>query len=271
MSQLQLPIRYFGGKGGMIDDLLFHFPPPNSYDTYIEPYGGSGVVLFSKPRAGVEVYNDLNLNVYTLYRVLQDETMFNSFKYKAELSIYHEQVMKDYIKSLRSGQLDTVERAFRFWYVNRTRRNGIGSFSVHSISRKNMSKSVRDFLASIEGLDAIHDRLRSVVITNRDALGMIPHWDRCRCLIYLDPPYVHSTRGDTRYETDADDSHQRELIEALSKVKNATIVLSGYNNDLYNSLGWRRADFNVNTIGGNRKTKTKTESVWLNFEEAKLI
>lgn len=269
--QLQLPIRYFGGKGNMIDDLLPHFPTPSDYDTYVEPYGGSGVVLFNKPRADVEVYNDLNLNVYTLYRVLQERETFEAFKFKAELSVYHEQMMKDYAKSLRSGQLEPVERAFRFWYVNRTRRNGIGSFSVHSISRKNMSKSVRDFLASVEGLDAIHDRLRTVVISNRDALQMIPHWDRRRCLIYLDPPYVHSTRGETRYETDADDNHQQQLINVLKKVKNALIVLSGYDNDLYNNLGWRRADFNINTVSGTRQTKTKTESVWLNFDEQKLI
>lgn len=40
-------IRYFGGKNGMAKNILEYFPNKDSYDTYIEPFGGSFGVINS--------------------------------------------------------------------------------------------------------------------------------------------------------------------------------------------------------------------------------
>lgn len=38
---MNAPIKYFGGKGQMFNKIIEHFPDSSTYDTYIEPFGGS--------------------------------------------------------------------------------------------------------------------------------------------------------------------------------------------------------------------------------------
>ena len=57
---MKAPVKYYGGKGTMFNEILRHFPPAESYRTYIEPFGGSYVVGLNMPYIPpVEIYNDL--------------------------------------------------------------------------------------------------------------------------------------------------------------------------------------------------------------------
>jgi len=63
------PFPYFGGKmtiGPAIAALL----PPHSH--YVEPYFGSGAVLFAKPPSDHETVNDLDQVLVTFWRVLRE-------------------------------------------------------------------------------------------------------------------------------------------------------------------------------------------------------
>ena len=65
--------RYFGGKGNGLREIIYsHFPPKSSYNLYAEIFGGGASVLLLKPPFGIEVYNDLEQNVYSLFKVLSD-------------------------------------------------------------------------------------------------------------------------------------------------------------------------------------------------------
>lgn len=269
---LKAPIRYFGGKGGMLTKLLHYFPDPSRYDTYIDAYGGAGTVLLAKPLTKVELYNDLNRNVYSLYKVLTDAALFEDFRRRAELVFYDECTSQEYRRALRTDDLSLLERAFMFWYVARTKRaGGGGGFIVNGSVRRRMSKSTSDFLSSVEGLPLLHQRLSSVIVRNCDALDLIPQFDRHRCLIYLDPPYHHDERTETRYETDADDAHHRQLVETLNAVRRAYVVLSGYDNGVYDGLqGFTKHQFEVKTVSSTNTPKVKTETVWRNFEASQM-
>lgn len=269
---MDAPIKYFGGKGGMIQTLLRHFPDASSYDVFIDAYGGSGVVLLTKPACKVEVYNDLDKNVYSLFETLRHPGKFSQFQHLCELALYDQHTSDEYRKSLRTADLEEVERAFRFWYVNRTRHNGVGGFSINKTVRRRMSKSTSDFLSSVEDLLPLHERLSSVVVSNRDSLDLIRENDTARTLLYLDPPYVQSTRTSTRYTVDADDVHHKALVEALNGLKKAKVVLSGYENPIYTELvGFNKTCFKVNTVSGTRAKKTKTETVWTNFDDLETL
>lgn len=262
------PIRYFGGKGTMLSELLAHFP--KEYTTFVDVYGGSGTVLFNKPYCPVEVYNDLELNVYTLYKVIQDGTMFDAFRTKCELSLFSEQLSNEYRDALNRGDdLDDVTRAFYFFYINRTRRSGgEGGMSINTVVRRKISKSTSDFLSAVDRLEDFHQRMSSVIIMNRDALELIPFWDKTSTFLYLDPPYAHSTRTSARYRLDCDEEHHVKLVDVLLSLKQAKVCLSGYDNDTYKRLvegGWNKSDFDVKTVSGTNKAKTKTESVWKNY------
>lgn|SRR5512138_567685 len=266
------PIRYFGGKGNFVQRIIDHFPDPATYTCYVEPYGGSASVLLNKPYTPVEIYNDLERNVYTLFNVLSSPRLYPKLKRKCDLALYHEALAERYRLSLRDGRaLSPLERAFRFWYVNRTRRVGDGGFSVNTCVRRGMSKSTSDFLASIERMDQIHARLSSVIFTNKDALALLVEHDYPGTMFYLDPPYVHATRGSTRYALDADDSHHERLVETLLTMRHAKVLLSGYDHVLYEPLvgaGWHRHQFEVQTVTGTNTPKVKTETLWANYAPA---
>jgi len=265
----QSAIRYFGGKGVIYKEIIGFFPPKNSYLTYIEPFGGAASILFQKERSPIEIYNDLEQNVYSLFKVLSDKKLFREFKEKCDLSYYSAQLRKEYKEDLKKD-LSLIERAYKYFYVNRTSVNGVGGFgcSVEFI-RRNMSKSVSDFLSSVDRLYDIHNRLSSVIIDNRDAIELIKKYDRKKVFFYLDPPYHQSTRTTARYAQDMSDDDQDKLIDALINIKHADVLLSGYDCKLYDSLcknGWEKIDFNVKTQDGNRNSKTKTESLWRNYK-----
>jgi len=266
---MKSPIKYFGGKGGMFKEILEHFPNTDDYQIYVEPFGGSASILFQKQPSPVEIYNDLEENVYSLFKVISDKKLFEEFKNKCDLTFYSRQLREEFKRELLDENLSLVDRAYRYFYVNRSSLNGIGGFSLSvSYVRRNMSKSVSDFLSAIDRLGDIHNRLSSVIIENKDAIELIEKYDRHDAFFYLDPPYHHSTRTITRYKEDMGEEAQLKFIDVLLSIKKAKVLLSGYDCELYNKLcdnGWERVDFTVKAQSGNRTSKTKVESLWKNY------
>jgi DNA adenine methylase len=60
---------YYGGKYYMVNEILSLMPMHNCY---VEVFGGSGKVLLNKPVSKVEVFNDVDNNIYNLFKVLRD-------------------------------------------------------------------------------------------------------------------------------------------------------------------------------------------------------
>ena len=86
---MNAPIQYFGGKNGMSKHIIEFFPDKETYDTYIEPFGGSYAVgLHMDYVPPVEIYNDLANTVYSLYKVLKDKYLFKEFYFLCLLSPY---------------------------------------------------------------------------------------------------------------------------------------------------------------------------------------
>ena len=268
---MKSPIKYFGGKGGMYNDIFPYFPDPDTYNTYIEPFGGSFAMGFQTPEdriAPIEMYNDLDNNVYALFSVLSDEEKFNEFKKLCDLSYYDEYLRNEYKAQLRNNkEMTDVERAFKFFYVNRSSHNGIGGFSFQRIVRRNMSKNVSDYLSTVDRLSEIHQRLSKVTVMHRDGISILEDFSSPNVFMYCDPPYVQHTRGNTRYDVDMDDDNQLRFIAACIRCK-AKLLISGYENELYEKLtdnGFTMHQFEVNTTTGTHKPKTKVETLWKNY------
>ena len=262
------PIRYYGGKGMMFKEIIEHFPPEDSYEIYIEPFGGSYSIGLKKPPAKAEIYNDLDKNVYSLYKVLADYESFKRFKERCDIILYDDTIRREFLQELKKDDLPIEDRAFYFFYVNRTSHNGHGGFSMNTSIRRNMSKAVSDYLSCIDRLPELHDRLSRVIISNMDGVKLIEKFkDRSDVLIYCDPPYEQSTRGEARYKTDMDIDHHNRFLDAVIESK-SKIIISAYKCETYDRLinnKFTEVSFNVNTIDTKFNPKTKTEYLYYNY------
>lgn len=263
------PIKYYGGKNnGLAKIIVSHFPSEGMYDTYVEAYGGGAACLFAAERVPIEIYNDIEENVYSLFKVISNPELFQKFKEMCDIHIYSRQLHEEYRSDLKRNGLSLTDRAFKYFYVNRTSYNGCGGFTANLTVRRNMAKGVSDMLSAVDSLPDIHERLSKVIVEKKDGVELIEKFDKENVFMYLDPPYEWSTRGSARYKEDMDDAGQIRLIETLLAIKHAKILLSGYDCELYQRLvdsGWKRLDIDVKTRDNANVTRMKKESLWKNY------
>lgn len=256
---MKSPIKYYGGKFYMSEIIIENFP--KEYDIYVEGFGGGASVLFAKEPSKIEVYNDLGQNVYSLFKTISDKDKFQRLKERLELTYYSNQVREEY-KTLLKTNLSTEDRAYYFLFVNRSSFNGVGGFSRTLIVRRGMSKSTSDYLSMIAKLPEIHDRLSRVIVDNQDILTLLKKYNNENCFLYLDPPYIQSTRkSNEKYEQEMSDEDHTKLVSTLLEHK-GKILLSGYNHPIYNVLSeqWTKIDFKSPNAGSEA-----TESLWKNY------
>ena len=258
---------WYGGKYMHLDFILPHLPVDAEH--YCDVYGGSAAVLVNRPPAPVETYNDLDADLVNFFAVLRAQP--EQLVRQIGLTPFSRKELATACVS--EPGLAPLERARRFYVRARQTRTGLAQTSsegrwAHCVltSRAGMAGAVSRWLGAVEGLPEIAQRLQRVQIENAPALEVIQRYDTPRTLFYLDPPYVHGSRGDAaayRYEM-SDDDH-RELAGLLQHIKGRA-VLSGYRSPLYDELfaGWHRVDADeklCNSSKGRRR-----ESLWMNFE-----
>lgn len=110
----------------------------------------------------------------------------------------------------------------------------------------------------------VGDEVANLSIVNGDALSFLStfQWAGGE-FVYIDPPYLPSTRRTERvYRFDCDDSHHHALLALLVSLP-APVMLSGYASPVYDEAleGWNRFEFRTGSHGSAR-----TEVVWLNYE-----
>ena len=101
-----------------------------------------------------------------------------------------------------------------------------------------------------------------------DAVQLIKKYNDPRCLVYADPPYTPETRRKNIYAEEMTLEQHIQLLEAL-KAHSGSVVLSGYDNELYNDMlqGWRR----VQKMAFAERGQERTEVLWIKGEYAGLL
>lgn len=267
MSQ---PLKWHGGKHYLAKKIIGMMPP---HTHYVEPYFGGGAVLLAKDPEGVsEVVNDINGDLSNFWQVLQGSESFDSFKRLAEATPFAEAEFND--AALEEGCSHPVVRAWRFFIRCRQSMSGrMTSFAPTSRTRtrRGMNEQVASWLTAIEGLPAVHARLKRVFIQSRPALDCVKSEDGNSTLFYLDPPYLHGTRtAPSVYQHEMTEDDHRELLDLLPTLK-GKFLLSGYSSALYCDAAdrhrWWRQDFPIDNKASKGKSKRRmVECVWSNFK-----
>ena len=100
-------MKYPGSKWGLARWIIQFFPPHHSY---LEPFFGSGAVLFNKPRSDIETVNDLDANVINLFRWVKDDP--ERLAHEIYYIPYSRQV---YEEAFRSEPEDSLQKAVNFY------------------------------------------------------------------------------------------------------------------------------------------------------------
>jgi DNA adenine methylase len=233
------PITYYGGKTNhapWILDVMKRY----EFEMYVEPFGGSGAILFAKEPSPVEVYNDLYSDLVTFYRVLRNPKTSKEFVRFIENSPYSRELFYESKDALSNKKLSLVERAGHFYILVRQSFSNLGTHwsMVGTAAFKTRAKLYRNV---IDRLPEIYERLRNVHIEHKDAVECIKHYANPKSLIYCDPPYVSKTRVCTAaYKYEYTDEQHEQLVETLLAVPGHKI-LSGYESPIYAPLiqaGW---------------------------------
>lgn len=255
-------MRYHGGKWKLAPWVIGHFPP---HAVYVEPFGGAGSVLMRKPRSSGEVYNDLDGEVVSLFRVLREPESAARLAWLLALTPY---AREEFVASYEPSD-DPIEQARRT-LVRASMgigTNAVGRRSHNGFRAKRAGKALSstEFANFPPHIASITARLRGVVIEHRAAFDVIHLYDAPDTFLYCDPPYVATTRADGRaraYRHEMTDDDHRDLADVLHGVAGRVIV-SGYACPLYVELyelrGWRRVD---RLVVADRAAR-RVESLWL--------
>src|ERR1700687_1335788 len=255
-------LRWHGGKWLLAPWIISNFP---SHRTYTEAFGGAASVLLRKPRCYSEVYNDLDGDVVNLFRVLQVPKHAERLHHLLKVTPFARMEMM----RARKPTKDRIERARRliirsFMGFGSNGHNGNIKTGFRANSNRSGTTPAHDWMHYPDCIPQFVKRWGGVVVENRPAVeGLLQH-DAPDTLHYIDPPYPHSTRGDSRgdYSYEMGDEDHVALAEVLRDLA-GMVVLSGYPCDLYDKnlyKDWTRVEKKAMSDGA----KVRTEVLWFN-------
>lgn len=255
-------IKYPGSKWSIADWIIRFFPEHHSY---LEPFFGSGAVLFNKPRSNIETVNDLDDNVVNLFEWIRKdpEKLAHEIYYTPYArKIYEDAFASDPEDSLRKAVNFCVRTGMGHGY----RTNGEKVGWKNDIQGRERAYAAEDWRSLPERIMEAAEWLRGVQIECRTAVDAMRRRNYKNVLLYLDPPYMPGVRHGKQYRHEMHDerSHQ-ELLEAAMEHK-GPVLISGYETDLYNDMlsGWHREE----TVCYTQSHSKKKEILWMNFEPA---
>ena len=252
-------MKYPGSKWKLAKWIIGFFPQHHSY---LEPFFGSGAVLFNKPRSNIETINDMDGNVVNLFEWIKRDP--ERLAHEIYWTPYARQVYEDAFAAVPE---DSFEKAVNF-YIRLNMGHGFRTTGdkvgwKNDIQGRERAYAAQDWVHLSEKIMQAAERLRGVQIENKAAVELIQRFNYPNVLVYADPPYVLSPRNGKQYRHEMDNAAHADLLEALL-AHEGPVILSGYDNPLYQEMlkDWHQEQKESRT----QSLMIKTETLWMNFE-----
>ena len=252
-------MKYPGSKWSIAKWIIDLFPEHHSY---LEPFLGSGAVLFNKSRSNIETVNDLDGNVVNLFEWIKKdpERLAREIYYTP----YARQIYDKAFKAVPEGDF---EKAVNF-YIRLNMGHGFRTTGEkvgwkNDVQGRERAYASQDWVNLPDKIIVAAERLRGVQIENKPAADLIQRFNYPNVLIYCDPPYVLGTRHGKQYKQEMEDKDHEQLLEVLLQHK-GPVLLSGYESDLYNTMlkNWYRKE----TVCYSQACSKKKEVLWLSYD-----
>lgn len=177
-------IKYPGSKWRISDWILSYFPKHHSY---LEPFFGSGAVLFSKQRSNIETINDLDEDVVNLFHWVQHDP--ERLAHEIYYTPYSRQVYDSaFLPDDESGLDKAVKFLIRLNMGYGYRTTGAKVGWKNDVQGREKAYAALDWKSLPDRILEITERLRGVQIENKQAVDVISRFNYENVLIYCDPP-----------------------------------------------------------------------------------
>ena len=172
----------------------------------------------------------------------------------------------------RHVRKNNIIRAAHFFILSRqslsARRESFAPI-VKTRTRREMCDNVSAWLSAIDGLPAVHERIKRVAILCRPASKVINDFDSKDTFVLADPPWQHSTRSTTNEygQYEMTDAEHESLLCQLGTCK-SKVMLLGYHSPLYDNFlkKWICHEFPMANHSSKSKIKSRrVPCVWLNY------
>lgn len=238
MAQINSPFRYAGGKFYARKLILEHIP---AHTSYIEPFAGGASIFFCKDKVAQNWLNDIDnelVNTLTIIRDTPNE-LINILKVGVDA-----QIPRNLLNGVTDGEPipalkslhhffknvyvphNDLERAFRWFYLNRTSYSGIMNFKnmywgygdKYSMQPKNWARNI----------ERTSEKLQNVQITNFDFEQVIDNAPE-GSLLFVDPPYFNADQDKFYEHFFSRDDHYR-LLRCIQRNANRLNFFITYDN-----------------------------------------
>ncbi|MGG9998664.1 DNA adenine methylase [Pseudovibrio ascidiaceicola] len=175
---------YLGGKSQLAKTIVGKIQQIE-HATFVDVFFGMGGVFFrrvSVPK--LEVINDINNELVTLFRVLRNHPEV----FLKELAAFPpSRIEYDQLRKVDTAHMTDLQRAVRYYYLQRLTFGGNPKHQSFAVAPNFAAKL--NWKKASEHLTAASERLAGVVIENMDWREVLSRYDSAETLFYLDPPY----------------------------------------------------------------------------------
>ncbi|MGL4909297.1 MAG: DNA adenine methylase [Bacteroidales bacterium] len=275
-------LKWAGGKAQLINDIEKSLPTDltKSKFTYVEPFVGSGAVLFwmlkTFPNIEKAVINDINADLINTYKTIATkpkelisileilQTEFHSLEGSEDdkkVYYYKKREIYNTRKEEQSGQ------AALFIFINKTCFNGLYRVNKNNLYNVPMGGYKKPTICDTDNILAVSKALQKVEILCGDYEQTLDYANP-KSFFYFDPPYkpLSQTSSFTSYSKDEfDDQDQVRLKNFCSKLNildhhwllsNSDVKGKDINDNFFDDL---YSDFNIMRVDARHSINSNPE------------
>jgi DNA adenine methylase len=251
-------LAYMGGKSLLAKKIITRIPDHNCY---CEVFAGAAWLLFRKDESKVEIINDINTDLVTLYRVIKLH-LEEFIRYLKWILVARDEFER--FKLENPETLTDIQKAVRFYFLLKSgyaARIENPSFNIATTARPRFN-----LLRIEEELSAVHLRLSRVYVENRPFDAIINRFDKPDTFFYCDPPYYGYEDYYGKGVFGRDDF--QKLRDILNNIK-GKFILSINDNEvirkLYKGFRIEVVETSYMATGANKKKRVK-ELLIMNYQ-----
>lgn len=178
-ENLKPPFCRQGNKYNLRKNILPLIPP---HKIYIELFTGSGAIFWSKPKAEINILNDLDENVINNFKLLF-EAPLDQKKYKKDLNTVEK------VRHFYSHHSNSIPDQLMIQKIKAC--SGFCNMPVNKA--ENIYKSYNPF-SLIKNLNIYKNKLEGVRLTNEDYEYIVKKFDSPDSFFFVDPPYENTDK-----------------------------------------------------------------------------